>query len=113
MSRFLVSIMWNELASAYVTMQSFCCIFTTKMRVYLQSKQLGQALAKGLAQKGKTQKDAAKDLKITQGQISHFLSGDFKTKKGVLLEVCKYVNINPDKFREIPAQTSEVDRAAI
>jgi len=83
------------------------------MRVYLQPEQLGEALAKGLAQKGKTQSTAAKELNITQGQISHFLSGHFKTKKGLVIKVCKYVNIDPDNFIETSAQTGDVGREAI
>jgi transcriptional regulator with XRE-family HTH domain len=83
------------------------------MRVYLQSKQLGEALAKNLAQKGKTQKAAAKELSIAQGQISHLLSGDFKTKNSLVILVCKYVNIDPDEFKVTTRDADKVDQDAI
>jgi len=83
------------------------------MRVYLQSRQLGQAIARELHQKGKTQKAAAKELDIAQGQLSHLLSGHFKTKNSLVLRLCKYVNINPDTFKLPDQDPGKVDREAI
>ena len=82
------------------------------MRVYLQSEPLGEAIAKALVQMNKTQDIAAKELKRTQGQISHLLSGDFKTKNELVIQVCKYVNIDPDTFKRKPSGAG-VDRKAI
>ena len=83
------------------------------MRVYLQSLQLGQAIARELLQNGKTQKTAAKELNIAQGQLSHLLAGHFKTKNALVLRVCKYVNIDPDAFRLAAQAAGDVDRDAM
>ena len=83
------------------------------MRVYLQSRQLGQALARELLQRGKTQNSASKELNIAQGQLSHLLSGHFKTKNSLVLRICKYVNINPDTFRLAAQDVGKVDREAV
>jgi len=83
------------------------------MRIYLQSNELGKALAKGLLHMEKTQTMTAKELNITQGQISHLISGDFKTKNGLVLLVCKYVNIDPDEFKLTPPKSETIDREAI
>jgi len=83
------------------------------MRVYLQSRQLGQAIAKELFKNGKTQISAAKALNIAQGQLSHLVSGHFKTKNALVLHVCKYVNINPDTFKSAAQDMGEVDREAV
>ena len=83
------------------------------MRIYVQSRKLGQAIGRALDQKGKSQIQAAKELNIKQGQISHLVAGDFKTKNRLVTKVCKYVNINPDKFR-VPVQNiGKVDREAV
>jgi len=82
------------------------------MRVYLQSHELGKALAKGLLDMGKTQQLAAKELNVTQGQISHLISGDFKTRNNLVLKVCKYANVNPDEFKPAP-KSETIDREAI
>jgi transcriptional regulator with XRE-family HTH domain len=83
------------------------------MRVYLQSRQLGKAIADALLQKGRTQVSAASDLNIAQGQLSHLLSGHFKTKNALVLRACKYVNINPDNFILAARSADELDHDAI
>jgi len=83
------------------------------MRVYLQSQQLGQAIARELFKNEKTQKNAANDLNITQGQLSHLVSGHFKTKNSLVLRVCRYVNINPDTFKLVDQDMGNVDREAV
>jgi len=83
------------------------------MRVYLQSQQLGQAIARELLKNAKTQKSAAYKLKIAQGQLSHLLSGHFRTKNALVLRVCKYVNINPDTFKLAVQDVGKVDREAV
>jgi hypothetical protein len=83
------------------------------MRVYLQSRQLGQAIAKELFKNGKTQIAAAIDLNIAQGQLSHLVSGHFKTKNSLVVRVCKYVNINPDTFKLATQDVGEMDREAV
>ena len=83
------------------------------MRVYLQSQQLGQAIARDLLKNEKTQKTAANKLNIAQGQLSHLLSGHFKTKNALVFRVCKYVNINPDTFKLAVQDVGKVDREAV
>lgn len=80
----------KSLPRKYVNMQHIIYIFATAMRVYLQSDQLGVAIAKALTKMGKTQKSAAKDLDITQGAISNLLAGRFGTKNDLVTKVCKY-----------------------
>lgn len=87
--------------------------YLQNMRVYLESKTLGQALSRELLQGGKTQTIAAKELNIAQGQLSHLLSGHFKTPNALVLRVCKYVNINPDNFKAATQEVGKVDRAAV
>jgi len=83
------------------------------MPVYLHSRQLGQAIAKELHQREMTQKQAARELETTQGQISHLLSGHFKTKNHLVLRVCKYVNINPDTFKRPDQDLGKIDPEAM
>ena len=83
------------------------------MRVYLQSKPLGEALRHALKRQGKTQKTAAKDLKVAQGAISKLFSGRFKTKNASVERVCKYVDIDPDDFRQKTAKPDKIGRDAI
>jgi transcriptional regulator with XRE-family HTH domain len=83
------------------------------MRVYLETRTLGQALGRELLQGGKTQKAAAKELNLAQGQLSHLLSGHFKTKNALVVRVCKYANINPDTFRLAAQEVGKVDREAV
>jgi plasmid maintenance system antidote protein VapI len=83
------------------------------MRVYLQSRQLGQAIARELLKNDKTQTSAANELNIKQGQLSHLISGHFKTKNPLVLRVCKYVNINPDTFTLAVQDVGKVDREAV
>jgi hypothetical protein len=83
------------------------------MRIYLQSRQLGQAIGRELSQKANTQQNAAKALNITQGQISHIVAGDFKTKNSTVIRICKYVKINPDNFRQTVQNVGKVDREAV
>src|ERR1700722_2362212 len=83
------------------------------MRVYLQSHELGKAIAKGLLRLGQTQIQAANALKITQGQISHLIAGDFKTKNNLVLRVCEYVHIDSDEFRLAPPKVDDIDPQAI
>jgi transcriptional regulator with XRE-family HTH domain len=83
------------------------------MRIYLQSRQLGEAIAKRLLQRRKTQTAAASELSIAQGQLSHLLSGHFKTKNTLVLRVCKYVQIDPDGFKLDTRGVGKVDRDAI
>ena len=83
------------------------------MRIYLQSLQLGQAISRGLQQKGKTQTSAAQELNIAQGQMSHLLFGHFKTKNALVVRVCKYANINPDTFKLAEQEVGRVEREAV
>ena len=82
------------------------------MRMLLQSKSLGKAIAAALEKTQKTQKIAAQELNVTQGQISHIVAGNFKTKNKLVIKVCNYVNIDPDRFHEQPAK-SEIDPDAL
>src|SRR5215204_3964896 len=80
------------------------------MRVYLQSRELGQAVASALLQRGVTQLEVSKQLKITQGQLSHLVAGHFKTKNRLVQLVCDYANINPETFR---IRTAQLDPKAL
>jgi transcriptional regulator with XRE-family HTH domain len=87
--------------------------YLQRMRVYLQSRPLGAALKEALKKLGKTQVLAASELSISQGQLSHVLSGDFKTKNGVVTKVCKYVNVDADSFATPTEASGELDREAL
>src|SRR5436190_14831899 len=88
-------------------------IITTQVRIYLKSKSLGEAIAKALDKRGETQETAAKVLKTSQGRISHLLAGDFRTKRGLVLKLCEYANIDPDRYLVSPGATHRVDQQAI
>ena len=94
-------------------MQDLFYIFTTEMRVYLQSELLGLAIAKALGKMGKTQRAAAKELNVTQGAISNLLAGRFETKNALVTRVCKYANVDPNRFRVPYAQPGDLDREAV
>ena len=83
------------------------------MRVHLQSEPLGEAVGKALDKMGQSQKTAAKSLGISQGQVSRLVSGDFRTKNKLVVKVCTYVQIDPDTFRERPAEKNDVGREAL
>ena len=83
------------------------------MRVYLQSRKLGQAIARELLKNDRTQESAAKELNMAQGQLSHLISGHFKTKNALVTRVCKYVNIDPETFRLAAQDVGQVDQEAV
>ena len=68
------------------------------MRVYLNSKQLGDAVRDVLEKRAETQKKAAANIGVTQGALGNFLAGRFKTENAFVQVVCKYANLNPRDF---------------
>jgi hypothetical protein len=83
------------------------------MRVYLKSQDLGKAISHKLKQKNQTQIEAAIELDVQQGQISHILSGHFQTNNELVRRLCKYVKLDPESFRRNPKTRKRVAREAV
>lgn len=80
------------------------------MRTYLESKKLASTLRANLDRMGKSQNTIAKELKISQGQLSHLLAGHFKTANPLVRSICKYANIDVRSFICSNASSQVVDR---
>jgi transcriptional regulator with XRE-family HTH domain len=69
------------------------------VKTFVQATALGEEIAKAMKQRSLSQVMLSKKLKITQGQISNVTRGRFKTENNLVLKICKYVKINPEKYR--------------
>lgn len=76
-----------------------------QMRKYVDSVELSREIKGRLARLEMTQAELAQAVDATQGEISHILSGKFKTENDLVQRICKYVKIRTQTFRSSPPRS--------
>jgi len=66
------------------------------MRTYVRAKTLAENLRRSLD--GRTQSSIAKDLGVSQAQVSRLLSGQFKTANRLIKNACAFCGVKPEQY---------------